>query len=151
MDILQTSDVNSWARVAIDNVCDADLPMQIMLANGMIHYHQLIKATMDHIELRVTAMDRRTLQNTCQAIVQSAMEWLDTSLARAEMEDVVYLGCCNHLAHFWNELEKIELVLDDPQASSTQRRAARRSRREIFKASLELHVFLPCYLLSRPT
>jgi hypothetical protein len=114
----------------------------------MIHYHQMIKATMDLIELEFTATDRRTLQNTCQAIVRSAMEQLDTSLARAEMEDVVYLGCCNHLAHFWNELEKIELVLDDPQASSTRRRAARRSRREIFKASLELHLFVPCYLMS---
>ena len=108
----------------------------------------MIKATMDHIELRVTAMDRRTLQNTCQAIVQYAMEWLDTSLARAEMEDVVYLGCCNHLAHFWNELEKIELVLDDSHASSRSHRAARRSRREIFKDSLELHLFVPCYLFS---
>eukprot|EP00966_Prymnesium_polylepis_P235524 5447463-Prymnesium_polylepis.1 len=77
----------------------------------------MVKHVMDHLEVDLTATERRTFHNMCQAIVRSAMEQLDTPLALAEMEDVVYLGCCNHLAHFWNELEKIGLVLDDPQAS----------------------------------
>ena len=68
----------------------------------------------------------------------TAMEQLDSSSTVAEMQDAVYLGCCNKLALFWKELETIGLVLDDPQAPSALRRAARHSRRVIFKDSLEL-------------
>ena len=44
MDILQTSDVNSWARVAIYNVRDADLPMRIMLAREQVAFNLQIAA-----------------------------------------------------------------------------------------------------------
>ena len=44
MDIMRTSDVERWARVAIYNVRDADLPMRIMLARDQVAFSLQIAA-----------------------------------------------------------------------------------------------------------
>ena len=38
MDIMQGSDVQGWARVAVYNVRDAELPMRIMLAREQVAF-----------------------------------------------------------------------------------------------------------------
>ena len=81
------------------------------------------------------------MQESCEIIVKRAMEQLDMVFRDhpSEMQDVVNIGCCNNLAHFWEELETIRRVLRDPQTSYTLRRAARCRRREIFRDALELY------------
>ena len=44
MDIMQTSDIDGWARVAIYNVRDAELPMRIMLAKDQVAFSLQIAA-----------------------------------------------------------------------------------------------------------
>ena len=44
MDILRTSDADGWARVAVYNVRDAELPLRIMLAKDQVAFSLLIAA-----------------------------------------------------------------------------------------------------------
>ena len=88
-----------------------------------------------------TVPDGVVFQGSCEIIVRRAMEQLDMVFRDhpSEMQDVVYIGCCNNLAHCWEDLETIRRVLRNPQTSYTLRRAARCRRREIFRDALELY------------